>query len=140
MNAAKVYARTRLSDVHLWLVERGGAVGVGERVKRSITRFIECRLKLKIKEAKSAVASPAERKLPGLRMTRGREIKRSIAPKSLARFKQKARELTGRTRGIRIAQMTKELSIHLRGWKGNFGFCQTPSVLEEPDQWIRRRL
>jgi RNA-directed DNA polymerase len=112
----------------------------GERVKRSITCFIERRLKLKINEAKSAVARPAERKFLGFSMTSGREIKRSIAPKSLVRFKQKVRELTGRTRGISIEQMTKELSSYLRGWKEYFGFCQTPSVLEELDQGIRRRL
>jgi RNA-directed DNA polymerase len=69
-----------------------------------------------------------------------KEIKRSIAPKALTRFKQKVRILTGRTRGISIEQMTKELSSYLRGWKGYFGFCQTPSVLEELDQEIRRRL
>jgi RNA-directed DNA polymerase len=112
----------------------------GERMKQSITRFIKRRLKLKVNEAKSAVARPAERKFLGFSMTSGREIKRSIAPKSLARFKQKVRELTGRTRGISIEQMTKELSCYLRGWKGYFGFCQTPSVLEGLDQWIRRRL
>jgi RNA-directed DNA polymerase len=112
----------------------------GERVKRSITLFIERRLKLKVNEEKSAVARPAERKFLGFSMTSGREIKRSIAPKSLVRFKQKVRELTGRTRGISIEQMAKELSSYLRGWKGYFGFCQTPSVLEELDQGIRRRL
>ncbi len=73
-------------------------------------------------------------------MTSGREIKRSIAPKSLVRFKPKVRELTGRTRGISIEQIAKELSSYLRGWKRYFGFCQTPSVLEELDQGIRRRL
>ena len=26
------------------------------------------------------------------------------------------------------------------GWRGYFGFCQTPSVLEELDSWVRRRL
>jgi RNA-directed DNA polymerase len=36
--------------------------------------------------------------------------------------------------------MTKELASYLRGWKGYFGFCETPSVLENLDQWIRRRL
>jgi RNA-directed DNA polymerase len=112
----------------------------GERVKRSITLFIERRLKLKVNEEKSAVARPAERKFLGFSMTSGPEIKRSIAPKALTRFKQKVRTLTGRTRGISIEQMSKELSSYLRGWKGYFGFCQTPSVLEELDQGIRRRL
>lgn len=36
--------------------------------------------------------------------------------------------------------MTAELSRYLRGWRGYFGFCQTPSVLRDLDSWIRRRL
>jgi len=112
----------------------------GERVKRSITGFITQRLKLKVNEAKSAVARPVERKFLGFSFTGTREPKRRIAAKALVRFKQKVRELTGRTRGISIEQMTKELSSYLRGWKSYFGFCETPSVLENLDQWIRRRL
>ena len=50
------------------------------------------------------------------------------------------RELTRRTQGISLEQMTKELADYLRGWKGYFGYCQTPSVLHGLDQWIRRRL
>jgi RNA-directed DNA polymerase len=50
------------------------------------------------------------------------------------------RELTRRTRGISLQQMTKELASYLRGWKSYFGYCQTPSVLHGLDQWIRRRL
>ncbi|MGY0570179.1 group II intron maturase-specific domain-containing protein [Bradyrhizobium sp. RDM12] len=37
-------------------------------------------------------------------------------------------------------QIVKELSIYLIGWRGYFGFCQTPSVLRALDEWIRRRL
>jgi RNA-directed DNA polymerase len=50
------------------------------------------------------------------------------------------RELTLRTRGQSLAQIVKELSVYLIGWRGYFGFCQTPSVLRELDEWIRRRL
>jgi RNA-directed DNA polymerase len=112
----------------------------GERVKQSITVFITRRLKLKVNEAKSAVARPVERKFLGFSFTGAKEPKRRIAAKALLRFKQKVRELTGRTRGIGIEQMTKELSGYLRGWKSYFGFSETPSVLEKLDQWIRRRL
>jgi RNA-directed DNA polymerase len=111
----------------------------GERVKQSITCFLSRRLKLKVNEQKSAVARPVERKFLGFSFTaNGR--KRRIAPKAILRFKRKVRELTIRTRGISLEQMTKQLSIYLRGWKGYFGFCQTPSVLEGLDQWLRRRL
>jgi len=112
----------------------------GERVKRSITGFIERRLKLKVNEQKSAVARPAERKFLGFSISNAPEPKRRIAAKALLRFKQKARELTGRRRGISIERMTKELASYLRGWKSYFGFCETPSVLERLDRWIRRRL
>jgi RNA-directed DNA polymerase len=112
----------------------------GERVKRSITRFIARRLKLKVNETKSAVARPAERKFLGFSFTNAREPKRRIAAKTLVRFKLKVRELTGRTRGISIEQMAKELSSYLSGWKGYFAFCETPSVLRHLDKWIRHRL
>ena len=110
-----------------------------KRVKQSITGFITRRLKLRVNEQKSAVARPVERKFLGFSFT-AREAKRRIAAKAIVRFKQKVRELTGRTRGISIEQMTKELASYLRGWRSYFGFCETPSVLASLDQWIRRRL
>jgi RNA-directed DNA polymerase len=111
----------------------------GERVKRSTTRFITRRLKLKVNEQKSAVARPVRRKFLGFSFT-VRGPKRRIADKALVRFKRRVRELTARTRGIGIEQMAKELGDYLRGWKAYFGFCETPSVLETLDQWLRRRL
>jgi RNA-directed DNA polymerase len=117
-----------------------GSQRAGERVKRNITSFITRRLKLKVNEQKSAVARPAERKFLGFSISNAREPKRRIAVKALVRFKLKVRELTGRTRGINIERMTKELASYLRGWKSYFGFCETPSVLESLDQWMRRRL
>jgi RNA-directed DNA polymerase len=110
-----------------------------QRVKRSITRLLTRRLKLRVNEQKSAVARPVERKFLGFSFTT-RGPKRRIAPKAIVRFKWRVRELTSRTRGIRLEQMTKELADYLRGWKAYFGFCETPSVLEDLDQWLRRRL
>jgi RNA-directed DNA polymerase len=110
----------------------------GKRVMESVTGFIRRRLKLKVNETKSAVARPQERKFLGFSFTtRG---KRRIAPKALLRCKQRIRELTRRTQGVSLEQMTKELATYLQGWKSYFGFSQTPSVLEELDKWIRRRL
>ena len=50
------------------------------------------------------------------------------------------RELTRRTRGKSLAQIVKELSVYLTGWRGYFDFCETPSMLRDLDQWTRRRL
>jgi RNA-directed DNA polymerase len=112
----------------------------GERVLAGIERFLEKRLKLKINKAKSAVARPSVRKFLSFSFTRRRRPRRRIAPQALARFKAKVRELTRRTCGRSLAQIVKELSVYLIGWRGYFGFCQTPSVLRKLDEWIRRRL
>jgi RNA-directed DNA polymerase len=112
----------------------------GERVMAGIERFLEKRLKLKVNKAKSAVAKPSVRKFLGFSFTGGKEPRRRIAPQAIARFKAKVRELTRRTRGRSLVQVAKELSTYLVGWRGYFGFCQTPSVLRALDEWIRRRL
>lgn len=112
----------------------------GKRVMQSVTGFIRRRLKLKVNETKSAVARPQERKFLGFSFTYGAKPKRRIAPKALLRCKQRVRELTRRTRGISLEQMTEELTSYLRGWKSYFDYSQTPSVLKELDKWIRRRL
>jgi len=112
----------------------------GERVMEGITRYLTTKLKLKVNQAKSAVARPKDRKFLGFSFTSGKEPRRRIAPKAILRFKERIRELTCRTRGISMEQRAQELSAYLRGWRGYFGFCQTPSVLETLDKWLRRRL
>src|SRR5271170_7978726 len=114
--------------------------GAGQRVMTSVTRFLTRRLKLKVNEAKSAVARPVERKFLGFSFSYHKEPKRRIAPQALLRCKQKIRELTRRTRGISLEQMLKQLTAYLRGWKSYCGYCQTPSLLKTLDQWIQRRL
>jgi RNA-directed DNA polymerase len=74
----------------------------GQRVMESITRFITQKLKLKVNEAKSAVARPQERKFLGFSFTTGPDIKRRIAPKSLERFKRRIRDITQRVKGVSI--------------------------------------
>jgi RNA-directed DNA polymerase len=118
----------------------GASERAGKRVMQSVTRFLRNRLKLRVNEAKSAVARPQTRKFLGFSFTRAAETKRRIAPKALPRWRRKIRELTRRTLGISGEQMTKNLATYLRGWKSYFGFCETPSVLERLDKWIRRRL
>jgi RNA-directed DNA polymerase len=112
----------------------------GRRVMESITRFITQKLKLKVNEAKSAVARPQERKFLGFSFTIGPDIKRMIAPKSLERFKQRIREITRRAKGVSIKTTMEELASYMRGWRGYFGFCETPEVLIALTRWVRLRL
>ncbi len=112
----------------------------GERVMASVTRFLERRLKLRVNREKSAIAPPSRRKVLGFSFTSGREPKRRIAPQAILRFKRRVRELTRRTGGRSLVQVVERLRVYLVGWRGYFGFCETPSVLRALDEWVRRRL
>jgi RNA-directed DNA polymerase len=112
----------------------------GERVMTSVTKFITRKLKLKVNDEKSAVDRPGARKFLGFSFTWQREPKRRLAPKAIARFKQRVRELTCRTRGVSVETMVQQLSRYLIGWRGYFAFCETPSVLQSLEAWVRRRL
>jgi RNA-directed DNA polymerase len=111
----------------------------GERVMQSITAFLQRRLKLKVNASKSAVAQPQERKFLGFSFTPGPRVRRRVAEKAILRFKGRIRELTRRTHGIHSRGM-KRLTDYVRGWRGYFGFCETPWVLRGLEQWLRRRV
>jgi RNA-directed DNA polymerase len=102
----------------------------GERVMTSVTRFLTRRLKLKVNEAKSAVARPEERTFLGFSLSSSEEPKRRIAPKVLLRCKHRIGELTQRTRGISLEQMLKELAAYLRGGKSYSTEFTAPDMSE----------
>src|SRR5580692_878397 len=112
----------------------------GQRVMESITQFITQELKLKVNEAKSAVARPQERKFLGFSFAAGPEVKRVIAPKAVDRFKQRIREITRRAKGVSMETTMEELAQYMRGWRSYFGFCETPEVLIGLTRWVRLRL
>jgi RNA-directed DNA polymerase len=112
----------------------------GQRVMENISNFITRTLKLKVNPTKSKVDRPWRCKFLGFRITVGKQTKRSIAPSSLSRFKRRVRKLTCYRRGVPIEQMIENLNRYLIGWRGYFGYCQSPSVLQVLDCWIRRRL
>src|SRR5579863_2246320 len=112
----------------------------GQRVMESVTQFITQKLKLKVNEAKSAVARPQERKFLGFSFTAGPEVKRVIAPKARDRFKRRIREITCRAKGVSMATTMAELAPYMRGWRSYFGFCETPEVLIGLTRWVRLRL
>jgi RNA-directed DNA polymerase len=115
------------------------SIRAGERVMASVSRFLTIKLRLKVNESKSAVARPEERKFLGFSISNDGSERR-IAPKALDRFKERIREMTSRTRGLSLSQIIEELTPYLVGWRGYFGFCQTPRVLTNFEAWSRRRL
>lgn len=112
----------------------------GERVKQSITRYLEKKLRLKVNEGKSAVDRPWKRKFLGFSFYKQKAIKVRIAPKSLKRLKDKIREITNPTWSISMNERIQRLNQYLTGWIGYYALAETPSVLEGLEEWIRRRL
>jgi RNA-directed DNA polymerase len=112
----------------------------GQRVKASLTRFLATRLRLKVNEAKSAVAHPWQRKFLGFSFTPKPRLRRKLASQALTRFKQRVAALTDRNQGRALGKVIERLALYLRGWRGYFGFCETSSVLRDLDSWIARRL
>jgi RNA-directed DNA polymerase len=114
----------------------------GQRVMANISRFVETQLRLKVNAAKSAVAQPWQRKFLGFSFTGPNtpHPARRIAPQALERFRQRVRVMTWRRRGVSIEQTVQELGVYLTGWRGYFGFCETPWQLRDLDSWVRRRL
>src|SRR5471032_2190849 len=112
----------------------------GQRVMESVSRFITQKLKLKVNETKSAVARPQERKFLGFSFTSHKKPKRRVAPQAIRRFKERIRETTRRAKGVSIKTTMEELATYMRGWRGYFGFCETPEVLIALTRWVRLRL
>jgi len=113
----------------------------GDRVKDSITRFINRKLKLKVNETKSGVIQPGYSKYLGFGFTHHKAApKIRIHSASLKRFRRRVRELTKRTRGRSISSIITELNEYLRGWWGYFSICETPTSVRTLNAWILRRL
>jgi RNA-directed DNA polymerase len=110
----------------------------GQRVMESVTQFLEEKLRLRVNRVKSAVAKVGERKFLGHRLLLNGKL--GIAPKSIQRAKERIRQITGRNRGISLAQVIVELNLFLIGWLTYYRHAACGFALECLDKWIRRKL
>jgi RNA-directed DNA polymerase len=113
----------------------------GERVMVLLRRLYG-KLHLTVNEAKSAVASVFGRKFLGYTfwVAPGGVIKRRVADKPMATFKQRIRQLTRRSGGRGVQDVVDRLRLYVLGWKAYFRLAQTPRVFKDLDKWMRHRL
>lgn len=109
----------------------------GERVKQSISSFIDTTLRLKVNENKSAVARPWKRKFLGFTFSPRRGHKIKVSESALEKLKYTVRRLCRRTRGHSIAQIIADLRDALLGY---FGIAEIKSPQLDLEKWIRRKL
>ncbi len=114
----------------------------GERVYASLTRFLEDKMRLKVNKEKSKVDKPRNRKFLGFSFYSKRgDVGIRIAPASVARVYKKVKALCRQGRGWNLGRFIKELlNPYLRGWVNYYRIADAKTILEQLDEWIRRRL
>ena len=131
---ARGHRFARYADDLLVLVKSERA---GQRVKASLTAYLDRRLKLPVNEQKSRVAPIDECVFLGFTFRRGK-LRWSDA--AFEDFKHRVRELTGRSWGVSMHYRFDKLAQYLRGWLGYFGISQYYRPIPELDEWLRRRV
>src|SRR6266536_2060258 len=117
-----------------------GSERAGVGLLHSLTGFLEQRLKLKVNQAKSAVARPWQRKFLGYSLTWHVKPKMRIAKPSLQKLTERVKALLRGARGRSLAATIQTLNPVLRGWAAYFKMAETQRALEDCDGWIRHKL
>ncbi len=113
----------------------------GERVLKSVTNFLESRMRLKVNREKSKVRKSDRSKFLGFSFYSNRAGRRiRVSQESVGRLKRRIREIMHRGRGRKLENVVEELNPLLRGWINYYGLADGKRMTEELDQWIRRRL
>ena len=111
------------------------------RVKKSITRYIEKSLYLKVNKEKTIVSYVRGVKYLGYSfyVNRG-QCQLMVYSKSKAKMKSRLKELTSRSNGWGYAKRKQKLKEYIRGWIGYYHLANMKSFLLKTDEWLRRRI
>ena len=124
----------RYADDFIILVKSQRA---GERVRLSVQRFLERKLRLKVNQDKSRVAPTDKTNFLGFTF-KGTKIRWS--DKAFREFKRRVKELTGRSWFVSMEYRFEKLAQYLRGWMNYFGISEYYRPIPEIDHWLRRRV
>ena len=113
------------------------SVRAGERVRQSLTRFLEKRLKLTVNETKSHVRPTDLLEFLGFTF---KKTKIRWSERAFQEFTRRMKRLTGRSWGVSMAYRLKKLAEYVRGWMNYFGIAEYYRPIPELDHWLRRRV
>jgi RNA-directed DNA polymerase len=109
----------------------------GERVMASISRYLECKLKVKVNQAKSKVRPVKESSVLGFEI---HHKKLRTLDCKIRKFKHELKLITRRCPGISIGSRIIRLRQYAQGWMGHYGCGLKYNDAVALDGWIRRRL
>jgi len=114
------------------------------RLLESSRTYLENRLKLKINGQKSKVVSVVAQKhfkFLGFALGKnGSGVYIRVHRQSLAKAKRKLKELTNRSQGRNARQVMENVKVYIRGWIGYFYVADMKRILQNWNEWLRRRL
>lgn len=111
------------------------------RVMKNITKFIETKLRLKVNKDKSKVDRPWRIKYLGFSFYQAKgKLEIRVHPQSIAKFKDKIREITSRSNAMSMETRYIRLKQVIRGWVNYFKIANMGKIAQTLDKWIRRRI
>ncbi|WP_165249663.1 group II intron reverse transcriptase/maturase [Adlercreutzia sp. ZJ141] len=112
-----------------------------KRTAKSIIRFIEGKLFLKVNHEKTSVAYFNQVKYLGYAFYRHKGVCRfRVHPKSIKAMKGRIRELTARSNAMSNEYRPKAVTWFVRGWVNYFKLADMKKLLKDIDCWMRRRI
>jgi group II intron reverse transcriptase/maturase len=115
-----------------------GSEAAAQRIRTGIQQWIEKHLRLKVNVSKSGYGRPWERKFLGFSFTKRGEI--AVAPQSLARLRQRVRQLWDSRQGKTSEQLRKQWQDYIIGWWNYFKLAQWRQEVFNCEGWIRRHI
>jgi RNA-directed DNA polymerase len=124
-------------DCNIYVKSRKAA----DRVMASITEFIEEELRLKVNKDKSAVDRPWKLKFLGFSFYHKKGgIGIRVHPKPVKKFKEKLKEVTGRSNAMSMKERIVKLKQIITGWVNYFKTADMGTLVKQLDEWLRRRI
>ena len=112
-----------------------------ERTLKNIIPFIEGKLFLKVNRKKTSVAHISKVKYLGYAFYRYKgKCRFRVHPKSVAKMKDRIRELTKRSNGWGNEYRAMKLTQYVRGWVNYFSLADMKNLLRETDEWLRHKI
>ena len=112
-----------------------------ERTLRNLLPYIEGKLFLKVNTEKTSVAQISKIKFLGYSFYRYKgECQLRVHPKSVLKMRAKLKELTSRSNGWGNERRKESLKQYIVGWVNYFKLANMKGLLQQTDEWYRRRL